>query len=285
MSDTISIIREKALREHHETAGDFDEQYRRMSKDEFASAFTVGRKKIDVLLEAVLNELSSSAKILDVGCGTGEQIKHIRARGFKVVGLEPAAGMREIAKKNNPGVDVVDGSIIDLPFQDEEFDFVLAIEVLRYIHRSDIRRSYRELLRVTKPGGRIFVSMVNRYAWDGFFLIYHMRKILFSMAGKHVKTHCEFFTPAEVRRDLGRLGVVKVDLSGRLFAPVRLLYAVGDGFGAWITRRLDRLFDAVAEREWLQRFAGHLLVVFERPLDDYATLSQSAPFGRSSQSV
>ena len=56
----------------------------------------------------------------------------IRKLGFVVSGLEPAVEMRRLAIATNPGVDIRDGSITALPYDDGTFDMVLALEVLRY---------------------------------------------------------------------------------------------------------------------------------------------------------
>ena len=72
---------------------------------------------------------------------------------------------------------IVSGVATELPFPDESFDLVICIEVLRYLDRSDIRQALREIRRVLRPGGTMFLTMVNRYALDGFFLHYSVQRM------------------------------------------------------------------------------------------------------------
>ena len=86
----------------------------------------------------------------------------------------------------------------ELPFPDRTFDLVICIEVLRYLHNADNRQALREMYRVLKPGGTLFLTMVNRYALDGFYLNYHARKFLGRKRVSGDAPHCEFTTPAEI---------------------------------------------------------------------------------------
>jgi len=62
-----------------------------------------------------------------VRCGTGSQVMEIRNLGFEVSGLEQASEMRRLATAANPGVDIRDGSITALPYDDGTFDVALAL--------------------------------------------------------------------------------------------------------------------------------------------------------------
>ena len=99
-----------------------------------------------------------------------DQMGEIRNLGFEVSGLEPASEMRRLANAANLGVDIRDGSITALPYDDGTFDGVLALEVLRYLPAVDNETAWREMLRVLRPGGTIIVTMVNRWPIDGYWL-------------------------------------------------------------------------------------------------------------------
>ena len=96
-----------------------------------------------------------------------DQVGEIRNLGFEVSGLEPASEMRRLATAANPGVDIRDGSITALPYDDGTFNVVLALEVLRYLPAVDNETAWREMLRVLRPGGTTIVTMVNRWPIDG----------------------------------------------------------------------------------------------------------------------
>ena len=85
--------------------------------------------------------------------------------------------MRTVAITKNPNASIVSGVATEVPYADESFDLVICIEVLRYLNLSDIRQALRELCRVLRPGGTMFLTMVNRYALDGFFLHHSLQRM------------------------------------------------------------------------------------------------------------
>jgi SAM-dependent methyltransferase len=117
--DDVARARELAVAKHDREASEFDEEYRILTEDGYlATAFLLGREKIDRIVYRELGRYDRSARILDAGCGTGSQVGEIRDLGFEVSGLEPASEMRRLAIAANPGVDIRDGSITALPYDD-----------------------------------------------------------------------------------------------------------------------------------------------------------------------
>ena len=101
------------------------------------SAFLYGRRQIDFHFRNIIDKLDKNSRILDLGCGTGEKIEELLGDGFEVVGIEPSINMRKYAESKLPPGTVKDGSILNIPFPDNYFDFVYAIEVLRYLNHND----------------------------------------------------------------------------------------------------------------------------------------------------
>lgn len=87
-------------------------------------------------------------KILDIGCGTG--ISMSLTKVFKpstnMVGLEGNTSGKELWKVRN--LNVVEGDIYNLPFEDNTFDTVYSSHVLE--HLDDPQRAIEESIRVTK---------------------------------------------------------------------------------------------------------------------------------------
>lgn len=254
-----------AVAVHEDDAPFFERAYVEMEKDRFSSAFTYGRSKLDALLMEELRKLPAGARILDVGCGTGEQVKLYRQLGFQPAGVEPAQKMRAVAVRTNPEVRIEDGTVLDLPFPDGSFDFLTSIEVLRYLDRADWPRAYAEMLRVLRPGGSLFVTMLNRYALDGFTAFDGARKAVLGVMGREPRAYHASTTPAELRRELAGAGADRVEVYGRMFAPLRLAYKVSPSFGSRAARAIERLDDRLGTRDWHVPLAGHLIVVASRP--------------------
>jgi len=265
--ERVEEVRHVAIDHHHDVVSVFETLYEQMDRDRFSNAFTYGRHKIDVVLDRELSRLPAGSRVLDVGCGTGVYLRRFAKLGFIPAGLEPAAGMLEVCRRNNPSVDIVQGVATALPFPDASFDAVTAIEVHRYLHLDDIRKSLKEALRVLRPGGIVVTTLVNRYALDGFYVMQHLRARKKGIDFDRKNPHCEFFTPHEAEDELRRAGATAVRTEARLFAPVRLAYKVDEPLAARIAARIEKLDDRVHEvLSWTKPFAGHLIAIGERPM-------------------
>ncbi len=258
-----------AIEHHDDNAPRFERLYREMSASRFSNAFTYGRAKVDVLLERELKRLPPGAVVLDAGCGTGAYLQRFAALGFTPVGVEPARGMLEIARRDNPGVRVEEGVMTALPLEDASVDFISVIEVFRYLDRADTSRGLQECFRVLKPGGIVFFTMVNRYALDGFWVLQRARQAVLPGRFTRKHPHCEFFTPDEARDELERTGFTNIRSEGRLFAPIRMVYRASPKLGASVARAIETADDLVHELPMLAPLttplAGHLICVAERP--------------------
>ncbi len=106
--------------------------------------------------------LSSSARLLDVGCGFGGTLAAINEKFTDVdmIGLNLDPRQIELARRavepvGNNRLEWVVGDATNLPFPDDRFDFVLAVESIIHFSR---RRFLCEAARVLRPGGRLVVS-------------------------------------------------------------------------------------------------------------------------------
>jgi SAM-dependent methyltransferase len=119
----------------------------------------------ELLCEAV--DLRAGERVLDVACGNGNASLAAARRFCQVTGLDYVPALleraRERAKAEGLEVDFQEGDAEDLPFPDASFDAVLS--TCGAMFAPDQERTAAELLRVTRPGGRI--GMVN-WVPDGY---------------------------------------------------------------------------------------------------------------------
>ena len=102
-------------------------------------------------------QLQAGERVLDVGTGTGTAAALARGAERTVTGLDGAEGMLEIARSQVDGVAFVQSDFGAMPFGDESFDVLVSCHALLFA--VDRVATLREWLRVTRPGGRISLSV------------------------------------------------------------------------------------------------------------------------------
>ena len=109
--------------------------------------------------------IPEGATALDIGCGGGRTIEKLAAKAAWVYGIDYAAGSVAASRAHNQRliaegrVQVEQASVSRLPFADDKFDVVTAIETQYYW--PNLEQDMREILRVLKPGGRLMVVAEN----------------------------------------------------------------------------------------------------------------------------
>ena len=107
-------------------------------------------------------------RVLDSGCGTGEYALWYATNGAaSVVGVDLSEGSLTIAKGKRDQTGVPNASfrkmdVLQLEFPDETFDYAYSVGVLH--HTGDPARGFRELSRVTRPGGIVIVSLYSSFS-------------------------------------------------------------------------------------------------------------------------
>ena len=100
-----------------------------------------------------------AGKILDVGCGTGALAERLAGEGYEVTGVDPSDGMLDVLRERAPSITAVHADGTDLPFADDTFDLAYCVAVMHHVAepRGGAARRSREMVRVTRSGGRVLV--------------------------------------------------------------------------------------------------------------------------------
>jgi 2-polyprenyl-3-methyl-5-hydroxy-6-metoxy-1,4-benzoquinol methylase len=102
-------------------------------------------------------ELTTGARILDLGCGRGVILGALAEQGFEVHGLEISA---EAARGADPRAEIrIAENLTDAEYRTASFDQVIIWHVLEHIN--DPVGTLREVHRILKPGGRLIVAVPN----------------------------------------------------------------------------------------------------------------------------
>jgi SAM-dependent methyltransferase len=126
-----------------------------------AAAFWEGTRDHDVRqnIEALLRHILTAAPftILDFGCGPGRDLLSFAQRGHRVVGLEGAPALAEMARAHS-GCEVWQQDFLRLDLPDARFDGVFANASLFHVPMQELPRVLRQLHATLKPGGVLFSS-------------------------------------------------------------------------------------------------------------------------------
>jgi SAM-dependent methyltransferase len=152
----------------------------------------IGRRRIILsLLAERLPPASANGtrRILDLGCGTGTMLAHLRKFG-EVEGVDADEQAVEFCRaRGELQVRLLDGP--ELPLPDNAFDLVTALDVLEHIE--DDSRALREIRRVLRPGGLLLATVpAHRWMWG---------------AQDEISHHFRRYSAAEISSRIGKAGL------------------------------------------------------------------------------
>jgi SAM-dependent methyltransferase len=164
-------------------------------------------QKCRAMLRRVARDGDAPARpsALDVGCGKGPAVAFL-GRHWRTFGTDVS---HEMLKRSDGGLRLAVQEPFALPFADDTFDVVFAFCVYHHVPADDHVRHAREMLRVARPGGRMFVFEHNPYN--------PVTRVVFGRAA--VDRGCTMIAPAALRRTLDAAGLVDLETEYVLFLP------------------------------------------------------------------
>jgi SAM-dependent methyltransferase len=187
----------------------------------------VGMRRIfKQLLERGLDG-RTSARLLDVGCGTGITLEEFRRYG-SICGLDVSHAALAYTRRRDPAASVVQADARRIPIASRAIDAVLAFDVIE--HLDDDRAGLREIERVLRPGGALVLNVpAFPSLWSGKDTANH---------------HYRRYTKSSLRAALADSGFTVARLTftnAALFLPI------------WLWRQIERR----AKRPWNPRAEFH----------------------------
>ena len=145
-------------------------------------------------IDKFLNNLSGT-KILDAGCGVGNDCKYAQERGFEIVGIDFADEIIKEAKKKYPVGNFKVMDVTQLSFPKETFDGIIFINVLFHLPKSQIDHVFNELNKVLKKGGKMIMifqegdeeKIVEEPLERGYYM--YMQHYTFEFIERKLKEH------------------------------------------------------------------------------------------------
>jgi len=224
--------------------------------------------------------IKENDNVLEIGTGTGQYAHTLARLGYRVDTIELVEHNIEIFKRNTQAyekITITQGNAMDLSiFPDNKYDITLLLGPLYHLYSvEDKRQALHEAIRVTKPGGIIFVAYVIS---DGCLLdegFMHGTIDVDEYIRKGLLDSKTFATKSEPQ-DLFEL-VRKEDIDDlmSIFPTKRLHYIATDGLSLLMRETIDKMdqktFDlylkyhfATCEREDLLGMTCHAVDIFQK---------------------
>ena len=116
-------------------------------------------------LKFLLNNIDKKEKILDAGCGSGWATVYLLKKGYKVfsvdLSLNSIRKTKRISSVTKAKSKIKRCDLTSLPFENNFFEVAFSFEVFEHI--PDLDKALVELMRVIRPGGKLIVSIPNKY--------------------------------------------------------------------------------------------------------------------------
>lgn len=115
------------------------------------------------LLDQLLKgRISLNMKILDAGCGNGRNSAYLLSQNYNLIGIDSDAEKIRNLHEIFPENDFFVSNIKKILFKKEQFDYIICNAVLHFAENTtDFFEMMRELFRVLKPNGTLFIRMTS----------------------------------------------------------------------------------------------------------------------------
>lgn len=168
------------------------EEYEKMYRFEEGCWWYKGRRELimDIVAKIKLKSGADTLKILDVGCGTGLNLKYLERFG-EASGLDMSKDALSFSRSRGRST-LIRANANDLPLRSGSFDVICALDLLEHIDTDEA--VMREFYRVLRPSGYLVLTVpAFDFLWSGHDVaLHHKRRDDKASLVKHLK-FCGFF--------------------------------------------------------------------------------------------
>jgi len=132
--------------------------------NEYYRAYLKGYLGRGQLRHVFLKHLPKHGLILEGGCGMGQYVVALRARGYNCIGLDFAAKTVKRVKSVLPDLPIKVGNVCDLSLGNESIDAYISLGVMEHFEDGP-SRALKEAQRVLKRNGLLLVSVPQAFHW------------------------------------------------------------------------------------------------------------------------
>ena len=142
-----------------------------------------GGRSLPRRLETALDLVGAmdGLRVLDLGCGRGEMLRHCPGSASSTVGIDFSRAALALSKSvSAPNANLLQANVQRLPFADRSFDLIFALDLVEHLYPVELEEMLSEVHRVLAPGGRLLVhTMPNawyyRFGYPAFRLLQRLR--------------------------------------------------------------------------------------------------------------
>lgn len=183
----------------------------------------------------------AGAAVLDVGCGGGLLAEGMAKCGAHVTGIDMSESALTVARihlmESGLHVDYVHATAEAMAERSPgAFDVVTCMELLEHV--PDPESTVRACAALTKPGGHVFFSTINRNLKSYLFAVVGAEYLL-NLLPRGTHEYAKFIRPAELHTWCRRAALTLRDLTGMHFNPLTRNYSLGSAvdvnYLAWLT--------------------------------------------------
>ncbi|HSB45835.1 MAG TPA: class I SAM-dependent methyltransferase [Nitrospira sp.] len=131
------------------------------SAHEFLDRWGRRRYRLPALLRQWLSRLPKRARLLDLGCGGGQDAHYLWRQGYRVIGLDRTPALLSFARRRSRTLPLILADMGRLPLRYRSVDGIWAAASLIHLPKAIVRVVLADLLDLTQPGGILAATFTH----------------------------------------------------------------------------------------------------------------------------